>query len=42
MADTNPMGVVDVYVDELDLGQLGFEGVVPAEQVGQLTILPTS
>ena len=31
MADTNPVRVVDVFVDELDLGLLGFEGVVPAE-----------
>lgn len=31
MADTNPVRVVDVFVDELNLGQLGFEGVVPAE-----------
>ncbi len=31
VADTNPVRVVDVFVDELDLGQLGFEGVEPAE-----------
>src|ERR1035437_10073303 len=31
VADTNPVRVVDVFVDELDLGQLGFEGVDPAE-----------
>lgn len=30
IADTNPVRVVDVYVDELDLGKLGFEGVEPA------------
>ena len=30
IADTNPVRVVDVFVDELDLGQLGFEGVEPA------------
>jgi transposase len=30
IADSNPVRVVDVFVDELDLGQLGFEGVVPA------------
>lgn len=29
--DTNPVRVVDVFVDELDLGRLGFKGVVPAE-----------
>jgi transposase len=30
VADTNPVRVVDVFVDELDLGQLGFDGVAPA------------
>lgn len=30
IADTNPVQVVDVYVDELDLGKLGFEGIEPA------------
>jgi len=30
IADTNPVRVVDVFVDELDLCQLGFEGVEPA------------
>ncbi|PAO90264.1 IS1182 family transposase, partial [Stutzerimonas stutzeri] len=31
VTDTNPVRVVDVFVDELDLGQLGFDGVIPAE-----------
>ena len=31
VADTNPVRVVDVFVDELDLGRLGFDGIVPAE-----------
>ena len=31
VADTNPVRVVDVFVDELDLGRLGFDGVAPAE-----------
>lgn len=31
VADTNPVRVVDVFVDELDLGRLGVGGVVPAE-----------
>ncbi len=31
VADTNPVRVVDVFVDELDLGRLGFGGVAPAE-----------
>lgn len=30
IAEANPVRVVDVYVDELDLGNLGFEGVEPA------------
>ncbi len=30
VADSNPVRVVDVFVDELDLSQLGFEGVDPA------------
>jgi transposase len=31
VTDTNPVRVVDVFVAELDLGKLGFEGVIPAE-----------
>lgn len=30
IADANPVRVIDVFVDELDLGTLGFEGVDPA------------
>jgi transposase len=30
VAETNPVRIVDVFVDELDLGKLGFEGVNPA------------
>lgn len=30
VAETNPVRVVDVFIDELDLGQLGFAGVDPA------------
>ena len=30
VTDTNPVRVVDVFVDELDLGKLGFEGIAPA------------
>src|SRR6202046_4153183 len=30
VTDTNPVRVVDVFVDELDLHKLGFEGVEPA------------
>jgi transposase len=31
VSDTNPLLVVDVFVAELDLGKLGFDGVVPAQ-----------
>jgi transposase len=30
VADDNPVRVVEVFVDELDLGSLGFDGVDPA------------
>jgi transposase len=30
VSETNPVRVVDVFVDELDLGTMGFEGVEPA------------
>jgi hypothetical protein len=30
ITDTNPVRIVDAFVDELDLGQLGFDGVEPA------------
>jgi transposase len=30
MSDAHPVRIVDVFVDELDLGKLGFEGVEPA------------
>jgi transposase len=30
ITDTNPVRIVDVFVDELDLAKLGFEGVEPA------------
>lgn len=29
--DTNPVRIVDVFVDELDLIKLGFEGAIPAD-----------
>ena len=31
VTDTNPVRVIDVFVNELDLGQLGFDGVEPAD-----------
>jgi transposase len=30
ISDTNPVRIVDVFVDELDLANLGFEGIEPA------------
>lgn len=30
ISDSNPVRVIDVFVDELSLGQLGFDGVDPA------------
>jgi hypothetical protein len=30
VSEDNPVRVVDVFVDELDLAVLGFDGVVPA------------
>jgi transposase len=30
VSENNPVRVIDVFVEELDLGALGFEGVVPA------------
>lgn len=30
VGDENPVRVVDAFVEHLDLGTLGFEGVVPA------------
>ena len=32
--ENNPVQVIDVFVDELDLGELGFDGVAP--DVGHL------
>ncbi len=31
VSDTNPVRVVDVFVDELDLVNLGFHGAIPAD-----------
>ena len=31
VTDENPARVIDVFVDELDLAALGFEGVTPAD-----------
>lgn len=31
VSDTNPVRVIDVFVDELDLVKLGFDGAIPAD-----------
>ena len=31
VSDTNPVRVVDVFIDELDLVNLGLEGAIPAD-----------
>ena len=41
VSEENPVRVVDVFVDELDLGNLGFEGVVP-ETTGRPAYHPGS
>jgi hypothetical protein len=40
VAEDNPVRVVDVFVDELDLALLGFTWVQPAKTDRRLTILP--
>jgi transposase len=37
--ESNPVRVIDAFVDALDLAVLGFEGVAPAATGGLLTIL---
>jgi transposase len=39
--ESNPVRAVDAFVDALDLGQLGFEGVVP-EVTGRPSIHPSA
>lgn len=41
VAETNPVRIVDVFVDELDLGQLEFEGVEAAETGRSATTPPS-
>lgn len=38
VSDTNPVSAVDVFVDEVYLVKRGFEGVIPAELAGLLSI----
>jgi hypothetical protein len=38
VAEDNPVRVVDVFIDELDLEASGFSGVVPEVTVGLLII----
>ena len=39
IGEDNPVRVVDIFVDELDLTTLGFDGVAPEER-GGLRIIP--
>jgi len=36
--EDNPVRVIDIFVDELDLGELGFSGVVRRRRGGPRTI----
>ena len=38
MSEENPVRVIDVFVDELDLGALGFAGVVPEAPLGSALV----
>ena len=38
--ENNPVRVIDVFVDELDLGELGFDGVAP-EATGRPSYHPS-
>ena len=38
--ENNPVRVIDVFVDELDLAELGFDGVAPEE--GLVSLVTTS
>jgi transposase len=40
VAENNPVRVIDVFVDELDLGELGFDGVAP-EDTGRPSYHPS-
>ena len=40
IAEDNPVRVIDVFVDELDLTALGFEGMHPRGPGAPVTILP--
>jgi transposase len=41
VAEDNPVRVIEAFVDELDLGELGFEGVEP-EATGRPGYRPSS
>jgi hypothetical protein len=40
VAEDNPVRMIDVFVDELDLQGLGFEGVAPKRRAGPPIIPP--
>ena len=41
VTDDNPVRVIEVFIDELDLGDLGFAGVVP-EATGRAAYHPAT
>ena len=38
VTENNPVRVIEAFIDELDLGRLGFDGVVPETTGRRLTI----
>ena len=38
VTDDNPVRVIDVFIDELDLAAMGFAGVAPEARDGRLII----
>jgi hypothetical protein len=40
--EDNPVRVIDAFVDSIDLGEFGFDGVVPRRQVGRPIIPPAT
>ena len=38
LSEENPVRVIEVFIDELDLAALGFSGMTPRRQAGRLTI----
>ena len=41
VGDDNPVHVIEAFVEALDLGGLGFDGVLPRPRAGRRTIRPS-